>query len=488
LVVLPVALLLSSCAVTVLQILEPVAAPQYKHWHHTPLLTWCFDSLSIALPAGEAFVGRVAQQAVESGLPPPVTSAVSGLVADEHAHARAHRLYNQRLDAMGYRASERAALIDDALQSLGRRLSPAAGLALAAGFEALAVGLSRLCLAGSRWLPQGGSQAAALWRWHAREEVAHGDSMRQLLAHRHVPWPLRAAMSLLAAALLLLDVSLGVTRMAAVDLRLKRTAWSSLPLGVVDLTWRLFQQMLHRGGRKPRGSPQRLQVRLLQLSDVSALTELETLKWCREQAATAPTLRARIVAYPALSLGVFCEKSGKALASLFLKPMSRERLVGASSWAESAMVDDAPGALRDCTTLFGISLSSTDPRAVLALLHHFWPQALHMGCKRILLGSPMPGLRAHLHAHPKTDALAYATAKRAGAPLDPQLRYYHRHGFLRLVAVKPNYFPDSKSLDHAALLEANVPLSCLTPLWRKLPLPAVCAACSSLLWLGVGPR
>jgi hypothetical protein len=63
-------------------------------------------------------------------------------------------------------------------------------------------------------------------------------------------------------------------------------------------------------------------------------------------------------------------------------------------------------------------------------------------------------------------------ARRQGLPLDPQLRYYHRRGFTRIVAVKPGYFPHARSLDHGVLLRGSVPLASLGPLWRSLPLTA----------------
>jgi hypothetical protein len=64
----------------------------------------------------------------------------------------------------------------------------------------------------------------------------------------------------------------------------------------------------------------------------------------------------------------------------------------------------------------------------------------------------------------------YVHRRRSGLPLDPQLRYYHRRGFRRIVAVHQGYFPHADSLDHGVLLRGTIPGSQLGPLWRLIPL------------------
>jgi hypothetical protein len=210
----------------------------------------------------------------------------------------------------------------------------------------------------------------------------------------------------------------------------------------------------------------RPEVRFLHLSDLPALLELEHDKWDDDQAASPADLSARIIANPGLSVGAFCPRAGRILASLFLRP------VVAGFWRHTA-------SWRDCTelpvpvrsaSLFGISLSSRDAAAVDAILQFFWPHALKGGWRHIYLGSPVPGLRDWLARHPGGCAEEYAALKRGGLPLDPQLRYYHSRGFKEIVCVKPGYFPHERSLDHGAILRGTIPLSALVPVWRALPL------------------
>ena len=208
------------------------------------------------------------------------------------------------------------------------------------------------------------------------------------------------------------------------------------------------------------------QVAWLTPRDVPALLDLEREKWDDEQAASGFDLEARIGVHPELSIGAFCPRTGRALASLFLKPAFADFWRHASTWKECI---DMPSA-QDSHSLFGISLSSREPSAVDAILRFFWPQALRSGWRHIYLGSPVPGLRDWLRHHRNGCVNDYVNHKRAGLPADSQLRYYHSRGFKEIVCVKPGYFPHTNSLDHGVILRGTIPLSTLAPVWRAIPL------------------
>jgi len=214
-------------------------------------------------------------------------------------------------------------------------------------------------------------------------------------------------------------------------------------------------------------SPSR--ARFLTHRDIPALLELEYEKWDDNQAASQSALRTRINAHPDLSLGAFCARTGRIQASLFMKPAQPDFHRHAKTWEDCA---SAAAPVRS-HTLFGISLSSRNQAGVDALLRFFWPYALKRGYRHIYLGSPIPGFADWLRANPRGRAQDYVTARRSGLPLDPQLRYYHGRGFDRIVAVKSDYFPHERSLDHGVLLRGTIPLSCLAPIWRASPLGAV---------------
>jgi hypothetical protein len=209
--------------------------------------------------------------------------------------------------------------------------------------------------------------------------------------------------------------------------------------------------------------------RFLTAQDIPALLGLEHEKWAEDQAASEPELRQRITAYPNLSVGSFCPRSGRLMASLFLKPVPDDFAQRVERWDDALRL---PVPLRS-RSLFGISLSSREPAGVDALLRFFWPIALYAGWRHIYLGSPLPGLSEWQARHPAGQVEDYVMARRRGRPLDPQLRYYHRRGFTRIMAIKPGYFPHERSLDHGVLLRGTIPLSALAPLWRSLPLASI---------------
>ncbi len=72
--------------------------------------------------------------------------------------------------------------------------------------------------------------------------------------------------------------------------------------------------------------------------------------WDGDQAAGRAELAARIEAYPWLSIGAFDPSGGRALASLFMKPITSVGLGSAAAWAEYARVEESiPAAGARCS-------------------------------------------------------------------------------------------------------------------------------------------
>jgi hypothetical protein len=207
--------------------------------------------------------------------------------------------------------------------------------------------------------------------------------------------------------------------------------------------------------------------RFLSHRDLPALLELEHEKWNDLQAASENEIRARIDAHPDLAIGAFCTRSGRLLASLFMRPVADDFHRHARTWNDCVR---APLA-HTSSTLFGISLTSRNQEGVFALLKFFWPLALKHGWRHIYLGSPVPGLRDWRRVNPHRPIDDYVGARRGSVPLDPQLRYYRSRGFTKIVSIKPNYFPHERSLDYGVILRGAVPLSTFAPLWAALPVP-----------------
>lgn len=200
-----------------------------------------------------------------------------------------------------------------------------------------------------------------------------------------------------------------------------------------------------------------VEVRFLRLDDIEQLMVLENKKWTEEQAARPEDMARRIETYPRFCFGAFSSTTGEALASLFVKPMSQDKIRAANTWADCAKAEDKAPA--GTLTLFGISLTSIDEIAVNAIVEFFMPLALQGGWQEIYLGSPLPGLRAWKRQNPDTPIEDYVYARHNNRPLDPQLYYYHEKGFTHIEACKPNYFPHERSLDYGAVIRADLSLS-----------------------------
>lgn len=210
-------------------------------------------------------------------------------------------------------------------------------------------------------------------------------------------------------------------------------------------------------------------VRFLRHDDLQALMELELAVWAPNQAASITDISDRISRHPQLAIGAFCKNTGRALASLFARPTHPENVRQAVNWQEcvhGTSISDS----KTATALFGISLSSIHAEAAKAIFEFFWPHALKNGYCEMFLGSPVPGLRNWMQENPDKSAEDYIFAKRNGLPRDPQLRYYYRKGFQRIVAVRPNYFPHEASLNYGVIIGGRIPFSTLSPLWQRMPL------------------
>nr|WP_298138348.1 hypothetical protein [uncultured Pseudomonas sp.] len=214
-----------------------------------------------------------------------------------------------------------------------------------------------------------------------------------------------------------------------------------------------------------------LHARFLTVDDIPALLALESAKWDANQAACAEMLKRRIAAHPMLCVGAFCAHSGRALASLFLRPVAPAIFTAPLQWMDCAAMD---GASDNTGSLFGVSLSSTKPQAVEAIFAFIYPYLLKGGWREIYLGSPIPGLRKALQRNVALPVWQYVHAKRRGCsdePADPQLAYYYRKGFRQIVSIHENYFPHAASLDYGVILRGPIPLARPGMLWRATPLP-----------------
>lgn len=451
-------------------------------WNQTAARTYLFDAFSVMLPEGEAFVMDAVSEAAQH-LPQgcELRLECARFVQEEEAHQRAHRLYNARLGQQGHGVAAMEARIAHDLRAIQTRLSVDQRLCLAAAFEHVTATISAVALRSERMLTRAPNAQTRLWRWHCAEEMAHLGVTVELMAARDLSYGARVGWFLVASAVMLGDVLRHMRAFYRHDVGTGRLSaprfWAASLAGAVQALPDLWSTtvgwasyLLPRRSSMKAAAAAPITVRELRPADIPALMALEHACWTPEQAAQASDLLDRMRRHPEYCLGAFCPRTGKALASLFMKPSSTHAMSQARTWRdciEGSAVNTATG---PGNALFGISLSSIDPEAVKAIFGYFWPHALKGGWRYIFLGSPIPGLANWLQRHPQGNAQTYVQQRRRGLPLDPQLRYYHGKGFRHIEAVLPNYFPHARSLDHGVLLRGQVPGARWAPLWRRLPL------------------
>jgi predicted metal-dependent hydrolase len=146
-----------------------------RPWNGTTVRSRLFDAISLLLPAAEEFlVASMEECLVRAGdaLDGSTRSDVERFVREERAHQKVHHRYNQGLvDATpgAHATALRASHAADELAQLDLPMK----LALAAAFEYLTSVLSFEMLVHPYLLTRHTSPQGRIWRWHAREELAH---------------------------------------------------------------------------------------------------------------------------------------------------------------------------------------------------------------------------------------------------------------------------------------------------------------------------
>lgn len=151
------------------------AAPAQRCWNGTLARSRWFDGISLLLPAAETFlIATMEQWLAQAGdsLAPSTRADVEHFIREERAHQHVHRRYNEAMAAATPGVGEvarRASHAADGLAGLDLHTK----MALVAAFEYLTSVLSSEMLERPYLLGQSPSTQRRIWRWHAREEIAH---------------------------------------------------------------------------------------------------------------------------------------------------------------------------------------------------------------------------------------------------------------------------------------------------------------------------
>ena len=131
-------------------------------------------ALSSLFPDGEDFFVRSVRHFRDDITDPALKKQVAGFIGQEAVHGREHRVFNDRLDELGYPTKLYERITKRGLELRERIATPKANLALTAGLEHFTATLAELLLEheDARRL-FGHAEVRNLFLWHALEESEH---------------------------------------------------------------------------------------------------------------------------------------------------------------------------------------------------------------------------------------------------------------------------------------------------------------------------
>ena len=143
-----------------------------RYWlNDDPIATAFYNALSITFPKGEAYFVESVKNFRE-GAPEKLAHEIRAFVKQEVIHSREHVAFNRHVVDQGYDVSMLERHVDEAL-ALTEGRPAIANLAATMALEHFTAMLAHELIANPRHLAGGEEQAAALWRWHAAEEIEH---------------------------------------------------------------------------------------------------------------------------------------------------------------------------------------------------------------------------------------------------------------------------------------------------------------------------
>lgn len=152
-----------------------------------PIATAFYNALSVTFPKGEAFFVDSVRKFRE-GTPPRLAAEIQAFVRQEVIHTREHVAFNRHVTDQGYDVSRLEARVDDQI-ALTKDKPPIGSLAATMCLEHFTAILAHELVADPRHLDGADGEAAALWRWHAIEEIEHKGVAYDTWLHATRDWP-----------------------------------------------------------------------------------------------------------------------------------------------------------------------------------------------------------------------------------------------------------------------------------------------------------
>jgi len=151
-----------------------------------PVATAWFNALSATFPRGETlFIDAV--KAFRDGAPPALAAEIRAFVKQEVNHTREHLAFNRAAEAAGYELGAIDARVERLLADVYARPRHA-WLAVTMALEHFTAMFAHEFLAHPQHFAGAEGEQAALWRWHAVEEIEHKGVAYDTWLHATKDW------------------------------------------------------------------------------------------------------------------------------------------------------------------------------------------------------------------------------------------------------------------------------------------------------------
>ena len=202
-----------------------------------PVGTALYNALSATFPKGETFFVESVRHFRE-GANPKLAAEIKAFVTQEVMHSREHVAFNKRAHEAGYDLAPLERQVDVRLD-LVRSKPPIASLAATMALEHFTAILAHELLKDPRHLAKADPESAALWRWHAIEEIEHKGVAYDTWLHATREWPRFKRWKVKAKVMLLVTRNFMVDRTAGA-LELLRQDGITGPKAWARLFWYAF--------------------------------------------------------------------------------------------------------------------------------------------------------------------------------------------------------------------------------------------------------
>jgi len=197
-----------------------------------PVATALYNALSATFPEGEAFFVESVRR-YRDGAPPKLAGEIKAFTTQEAIHSREHAVFNKAATATGYDLRPLEERVHWRL-GLVKQRPPIASLAATMALEHFTAILAHELLRDPSHLAKAEPESAALWKWHAAEEIEHKGVAYDtwLFATRDWPpskrWKVKAKVMLLVTRNFIIDRTLGSLELLRQDGITGPSAWARL--------------------------------------------------------------------------------------------------------------------------------------------------------------------------------------------------------------------------------------------------------------------